>query len=267
MADLTYSNDEVEESFAPCIFVPNVDIAGSNKQPIFSPGIEADCSSDSTLEDHIVAWYLTEEGAKVQVFLDEDESLTTTNPIFILDNGDPNPQSNSSEIQPPDDDLKSILSTTYFHSCEYRINYHYENWPDRPDFTIVAYRIDPQGVIHWIYNAGGWKLIAKVKRSDVGTDLAQWEYFCNNYTPYNQNYVYWNTFERDWNRSEKLLGDAYRNGTTLHLYGQRKYYYEWYSIDPSQLQINNTDLSYIYTNWAKWHNNYKSKYRIWRVEL
>lgn len=137
----------------------------------------------------------------------------------------------------------------------------------KTEFTVAAYRIDPQGTVHWIYNSSGWKEIAKIHKNDIGKLLYKWTSHCNNYTPYSQNYVYWNTYERDWNRSEKWLGSPNANGTTIHLYGRRKHGHEWYSWDPDQLQGKNTDLNFIYWNWAKWHDNDKSRFRIWRVEL
>lgn len=264
---LTYSNDSIFERYAPCIFVPNIDIANAERQPLFSPNIEVDCSNDESIEDFIVAWYFTIEGEKIEVMLGEEHSLVTRNPIFLLDNGELNPKSNNFEILPPDDEnLKSTQTTTAFHSYEYVANYRYEPG-GKTEFTVVAYRITPQGTVHWIYNSAGWKEIAKIHEDDIGKTLYNWTSHCNSYTPYDQNYVYWNTYERDWNRSNKDLGSATGNGKTIHLAGKRKYHYEWYSHDPALLQGKHTDLNYIYWNWAKWHANYKSWFRIWRVEL
>jgi len=265
---LTYSKGNIYEKYEPCIFVPNISIADPAKQPIFSPNIEVDCSNNEAIEDYIVAWYYTLSGEKKEVMLGEEQSKQTTNPVFLLDNGEINPKSNNFKIFPPDDEnLKSTLTTTAFHSHEYQANYRYETSGGKTEFTVVAYRIDPQGTVHWIYNSSGWKVIAKIHKNDIGILLYKWTSHCNNYTPYNQNYVYWNTYERDWNRSEKGLGSATANGTTIYLAGRRKYGYEWYSYDPAQLQGKNTDLNYIYRNWAKWHDNDKSRFRIWRVEL
>lgn len=267
VAGLTYSKGNIFEKYEPCIFVPNVGIAEPNKQPIFSPNIEVDCSNNEDIEDYIVAWYFTLSGEKREVMLGEEHSKQTTNPIFLLDNGEINPKSNNFEIFPPDENLKSTLTTTAFHSHEYQANHRYETSGGKTEFTVVAYRIDPQGTVHWIYNSSGWKEIAKIHKNDIGKLLYKWTSHCNNYTPYNQNFVYWNTYERDWNRSEKYLGSATANGTTIYLAGRRKHGYEWYSYDPAQLQGKNTDLNFIYWNWAKWHDNDKSRFRIWRVEL
>lgn len=265
--DFYYDDGNSIENYAPCIFIPNIEIADETKQPIFSPNIEINNGEDPNLEDYIVVWYFTQSGEKKEAILGEEDSKKTTNPIFLLDNGEINPQSNDFEIFPPDNgELKSTQSTTAFSSNEFRINYRYERY-GKSEFCIVAYRIDPNGTVHWIYNSHGWKLIAKVSKKEIGKDLRKWSSHCGNYTPYEQNFVFWNTFERDWMRSEKYLGYGSANGTRVTLVGRVKYRNEWYSYHQNDVNDNPTDLNYIYYHWAKWHNNYKSKFRIWRVEL
>jgi hypothetical protein len=260
--NFTYNNGNIHETYVPGIFVPNADRADSKKQPIFSPNIEVDCSENSIYEDFIVAWYFTENGEKIEVMLSENNSLNTSNPIFLLDNAEISAVKKNGAILPPEEPpLKSVL-TTHFDSYEYRANYNYEPWPGRTEFTIVAYRIDPQGVVHWIYNSGGWMEINKIQRSEIGDDLTKWVLHSANYTPYNNNYVYWNTYERDWNRSDKWLGNATENGTTIHLYGRMHHGNEWYAWDPGSLQDHNTDFQYIYTYGSKMYENSKTKYKI-----
>lgn len=251
------------EKYVPAIFIPNLDIVDITKQPIISPNIEVDCSNDESIEDNIIAWYYTKDGDLKEILLSEETSLKTTNPLFLFDNASPNVKKNTVEILPPKGSNKS---TTAFHSHEYKINYRYES-SGKSEFCIIAYRIDPSGTVHWIYNSSGWKEIAKVKKNDIGKSLSKWTSHSGNYTPYNQNYVFWNTYERDWNRSKKLIGDPTANGTHIYMYGRRKYESEWYAWIPSTVQIHNTDLNYIYWNWARWYNSWKSDYRIWRVEL
>jgi hypothetical protein len=260
----TYNHGSTHEVYMPAIFVPNADTANVEKQPIFSPNIELDCSSDQDLEDCIVVWYF-DHGQKVEAILNEAKSLITSNPIFLLDNAEP-PASKKMQALPPEGGLKSTETTTIYKSYEYRVNQLYEPWPGRCEFTIVAYRIDSQGGTHWIYNAGGWMQIDKIQRSQVNTDLTKWVLHSYNYTPYNSEYVYWNTFERDWMRSMKPLGSATENGTTIYLKGNMHHYEDWYAFDPGNLQDHNTDFSYIYSNWSKMYENNKGKYKIWRVE-
>jgi len=84
--------------------------------------------------------------------------------------------------------------------------------------------------------------------------------------PFHLNAIFWNTYERDWAKSEKDLGQASRNNVTIYLYGRRKYSGDWYAYDPNVVNNNPFDLNTVYWNWAKWHNNLKEKYRIWRVQ-
>lgn len=238
-----------------------MDKADPTKQPIFSPNIEVDCTNDETIEDNIAVWYYTPTGQIISGMLSEENSLLTTNPIFLLDNGEPNP-SPFMDVKAPSD-LKSTLTSTSFHSNEFRINYSYDP-SGRSEFTIVAYRISPEGEIHWIYSSNVWKKIAEVKRSDIGKDLSKWTLHCWNYTPYGSNYVYWNTYERDWNRSNKDLGHATQNGATVYLVGRTKVSSHWYACAPGNLQNHYTNLNYIYNNWAQWYNDPdKSTFRIW----
>lgn len=134
--------------------------------------------------------------------------------------------------------------------------------------TNTKLRILTIDTVEWIYNAYGWKEIAKVSNDDIGVMLQQWTLHAENYTPYNQNYVFWNTYERDWNYSPKDLGTVSANGSgPVYLSDNRRYTGDWYAWDPSTLQSHNTDLNYIYSNWAIWYSSWKSEYRIWRVEL
>lgn len=94
-----------------------------------------------------------------------------------------------------------------------------------------------------------------------------WEQFISiDVTPHVDNYTFWNTFEYDWYASNKWLGEATANGQTIYLYGKRSYSGEWYAFDPDYLEDNPVDYSTIYSSWAKWHDNWKGRFRIWRVE-
>ena len=124
------------------------------------------------------------------------------------------------KILPPEENR----TTTSFSSHEYKFIYEYESWAGgKSEFCIVAYRITLYGAVHWIYNSSGWKEIAKVKKADIGKSLTKWTNHCGNYTTYGQNYVFWNTYERDWNRSKKLIGEPTANGTHIYMYGRKKY--------------------------------------------
>ncbi|TSA33185.1 MAG: hypothetical protein D4R64_14700 [Porphyromonadaceae bacterium] len=256
------------EQYVPAIFIPNLDMVNDAKQPIISPNLVVDSRNDKSIEDNVIAWYYTEDGDLKEIILSEETSSKTSNPLFFLDNASLKVKRNPVPILPSNGNLKAIATTTSFHSCEYKINFHFESWwAGASEFCIVAYRINPAGEVSWIYDAYGWKEIAQVSRSDIGVMLEQWSLHAGNYTPYDQNYVFWNTFERDWNFSPKSLGSATANGLTIYLVGNMAYEDEWYAWDPTTLQSHNTDFDYIYSNWAIWCTSTKSEYRIWRVEL
>lgn len=274
--DLTHtpvnSNPEFPETseverYYPAIFIPNLEKVDSEKQPIISPNIEVDCRNDERIEDNIIAWYFTKNGDLKEILLSEETSLLTSNPLFLLDNASSKVKRNEVAILPPEEELKT---TTSFSSYEYSIEsgYGYESWlGGKSEFCVQAYRIAPNGVVHWIYNSSGWKEIAKVKRDDIGDLLYKWSHHASNWTPYSTNRVFWNTYERDWNRSDKSLGSATANGKTIYLVGRRKYDSEWYAWIPSTLQLHYTRFDWIYYGWAHWNNSWKSKFRLWRVEI
>ncbi len=78
--------------------------------------------------------------------------------------------------------------------------------------------------------------------------------------------VFWNTYERDWNRSPKLLGKATACGSTIYLKGNRKYDSEWYAWMPGTIQIHYTKFQWIYDNWQHMSSSWKSKLNLRRVE-
>jgi hypothetical protein len=77
--------------------------------------------------------------------------------------------------------------------------------------------------------------------------------------------MYWNTYERDWNRLPKGLGTVIRNGGMVRLTGNMKYNSDWYAWIPSNVWVHNTQFVWIDYYWAHWNNSWKSKFRIWKV--
>ncbi len=278
------------EKYIPAIFVPNLENADVDRLPIISPNIEVDCRNDESIEDNIVAWYYTEDGELQEIILSEETSLKTTNPLFFLDNA-----VTTLEIEPTDgplmieepkttpSDKKSTSrsgGTLSFSSHELGItssSYKYESWSGgKSEFAVNAYRIEPNGTVHWIYDASGTKVIRKISSSEIGSTVTKWSHHASDWQPYSNpwtpnaiqngvNMVYWNTFERDWNRSAKGLGTCTANGTTIHLSGKRKYTSEWYTWIPSTAQIHYTRFQWIDSNWAHWNNSWKADFRLWKV--
>jgi len=234
--EMTRDNGEYIEYYIPSIFIPNLNTLDNDLQPIISPNIVANSDEDSKLEDKIVAWYFTNSGMKKEILVSEEESLKTLNPLFILDNAEG--VSNQTQIATlPSFVSKSTsakVQATTFKSNEYRINHRYEN-SGKSEFTVVSYRISPNGTIHWVYNSGGYDIFYHVRKKDIGKNLNGWRFYSNKDTPYSTNHFVYNTYERDWNSSPKNLGNYSANGTTVFLNGRRKYSSEWYAFSPNGL--------------------------------
>jgi len=168
----------------------------------------------------------------------------------------------------------SLSFSSYEHSIKSN-SYRYEPWTSgKSEFAVNAYRIDPSGTVHWIYNGSGSKVISDIKKNQIGSIRYVWSHHASNWQPwsnpwtpnvtqYGVNMVFWNTFERDWNRSKKPLGTCSANGTTIYLGGKRKYNSEWYTWIPSTANIHYTRFEWIYNSWAHWNNFKISSYISW----
>ncbi len=290
--------------YVPSIFVPNIDLADPSLQPLISPNLEVNALEDESLEDNVVGWYYeTAESENVsESLVDEESSLITTNPLFFIDNGvtsvyiAPNPNavafygidscmyadSSSGKISSKNNAAANQLtSTKQFHSYEHSIksNYGYESrWSEKSEFAIAHANIKPNGsVVNYFGGVQGYKVINSIKRNQTyGQMQYKWSYHAPEVHPqYNSwyfptvqsgvNYMYWNTFERDWNRGWRGLGSVTRNGSLIRLQGRMKYSGDWYAWIPSTLWVHNTQFVWIDYDWAHWNNSWKSDFRIWKV--
>ena len=280
------------EYYVPAIFIPNLDNLNSNLQPIISPNIGVDIRWDKSIEDNIITWfYLTDTSSFVtEILLSEATSLNTTNPLFLLDNAVTTLRTPENKMFTPlnvkghPEDPKGTQGMLSFSSYEHSIEsqaYRYESWlSGKSEFAINAYRIDPNGDVHWIYNdvSPASKVINDIKKNEIGSLQYKWSHHAANWQPWSNpwtpnieqngvNMVFWNTYERDWNRSVKPLGTCSANGTTIYLKGRMQYTSEWYAWIPSTTTVHYTRFHWIYDNWAHWNNSWKSKFRIWRVHI
>ncbi len=264
--NMTYDNGESIDQYIPSIFIPNLSILDENLQPILSPNIEADSDKNPALEDKIVAWYYTADGDKKEILISEEESLKTLNPLFILDDASDfsNQPSTATLSSVTSESTSAKVQADVFESNQYRINHRYER-RGKSDFTVMAYRIDPNGVIHWIHHSSGRKILHRVKKKDIGKDLSGWHFFSNKDTPYSTNYYVYNTFERDWYSSPKPLGSFSANGVTLYLEGRRRYDGEWYAFPPNSLQRANLQgVHNSGSNGLNIYSNHKGYLRVYK---
>jgi len=267
------------EKYVPAIFIPNLNALDDNKQPLLSPNVETDCSQDSEIEDFIITWYFDKNGNQHEIILGEQTSLKTTNPLFLIDHAIPKKKENSiiivEENRP--DNLPSVneddrVVIDYFESREIQIKpgYGQENGSlsNKSEFCVSTHRL--------LYNNGspyGYPIfsnkylkIKEIHPNQFGTDQYVPAYHCDNWTPYSQNRIYWNTYERDWNRGNRDLIIAPYWGVTLFFQDRMRYSSDWYAWIPATTNIHNTPL-----NWFGWETsvrfeNWKTAYELYRVE-
>ena len=265
------------EKYVPAIFIPNIDAIDNNKQPLISPNIETDCSQNSEIEDFIVTWYFDKNGIQHEIILGEETSLKTTNPLFLIDHAIKKTQlsvtTTINESQPRTDfEGNQDRSIKRFDSKEIRIKTGYRQesgWGNNSEYCIVAYRIENNpngiGIHHWIYNSSGWKKIDDVKVSEINTLLTRQTLHAPNWTPYSDNRVFWNTFERDWNRSLKNLGTPSFDGRQLYMSGNMRYNGDWYAWIPSTVNIHATPFAWFGWNTSVNFSSWKADYYIHKI--
>lgn len=278
-ADLTHRSLNLDENgkienYIPAIFVANIENADYTKQPIFSSGtyVNNQLTGVEEYQDYIVVWFADENGEFKEILMSEETAMKTTHPIFIIDNAEEEitiRAKSTTKYEIPEQTKN--METAWYSSYEHQINHRYDN-TNNSEFCITGAQITENGNAWLICKKDNgtfdtWKKIAEIHKSKINQLLYHWEQFCsNNVTPFEQNFIFWNTYERDWAKSEKDLGSALRNSTTIYLNGRRQYTSEWYAYEPGQLTNNPVDLNTIYWSWAKWHDNTKGKFRIWRIQ-
>jgi hypothetical protein len=86
-----------------------------------------------------------------------------------------------------------------YRSYEYRINHRYEA-SGRSEFAIVWGRINPDGSTHY-----GSKTLHEVRKRHIGKNRDGWEHISNDFTPRGDHYIFFNTFEKDWYHTKKVV--------------------------------------------------------------
>lgn len=260
------------EIYEPAIFIPNSSRANPNLQPLISPNIESEIED----EDYILAWYFDETGIQKETMLAEATVSNSNNPIFILDHAIPKTQMDkiSNYIKSTKDATPFPKSgSTYFESNRIKIKngYRYEQGTGRSEFciggAIVRAGSPPANFLHLTNNNDHSLKIKEVTKSQVNSSSSVYvtSHHADNYTPYDQNKVYWNTFERDWNRSIKDLGNGATFGQTWYFWGRMRYTNDWYQWIPSTVSIHATPFE-----WFGWEtvipfSSWKSEYDLIKV--
>ncbi|MGB0392081.1 MAG: hypothetical protein ACPGRC_11200 [Salibacteraceae bacterium] len=284
------------EVYFPAIFVANLENLDGNLQPLISPNVEVDPGEDESIDDNIIIWFfedaISEEVS--EIIIDEETVISTKNPIFLLDNSvttletaeDKNFEAlNSSRST---GSAGSVSGNMSFSSREYGIKsvaYRYEKY-GKSEFAVTTVNIKPNGQKHWIYNgisgsqykSNNAQLIGEIHKNQITHTQYKWAFHAGNYQPWSNpwtpnvvqngvNVVFWNTFERDWNHSQKGIGTCSANGTSVSLTGNMKYSSEWYTWIPSTANIHYTRFQWLDWDWAHWNSSWKAPFRLWKVYI
>lgn len=260
------------EEYVPAIHFVNLETADINKRPFICPGFEvkSELTGLEEFEDYIVAWFYDDEDKLHEILINEEMAMATTHPVLVIDNAEAEllNQEKSTSVISEVSILKSTNLWTEIKSLDYQINLRYEG-SGNSEFCITAVLIDETGTVMKCLNGGFdlWTEISEVGPSYIGSPLYKWQPICSSdLQPLSSNFIFWNTYERDWFNTTKTLGSATRNGTTIELTGNRKYSDEWYGIDPSQLNSNPLDISYIYNYNSKMYSNSKGHLNFIKYE-
>lgn len=261
------------EIYKPAIYIPNFDLVNSQLQPIISPNIEVEYQE----EDCIVGWYFDESGIQKTTLLSEKIAMETTNPIFILNHAIPKCKmdligSFYSNVKKGNGLEKS---NTYFNSTKIKIKngYRYESGLGmKSEFcisgAIVRYNSPPVNFLHITNNNDMSLKIREVKKSEVESSTminVTSSHLNQNLTPYNENLVYWNTFERDWNRTLQNFGNGSTFNQDWYVGGNARYSGDWYARTPNTVKDNSTNFELFNTQSEIAFDNYKSYYNIVKI--
>ena len=261
------------------INIPNIKIADFSLEPFISPGIEIEDNDDLGIRDNIFAWMLTDNIVFEEVVISEKRAMATKNPLFVVG---PHPIEDADNIQnindlPPvqqtqESSTAELRDPVAFHMNEYRINHRYEA-SGRSEFAMTAARIDPGGAVTGLVlrksngNYVSELKLHEVKKKNIGKNLSGWKHISIDYSPRNDYFIFFNTYERDWYHSSKNLGGGTAYGTTVYLSGKRKYTSEYYAFSPYYTNNQRMDLAVIYNTWLQVTSNSKGHINIWRVGI
>ncbi|WP_109300803.1 hypothetical protein [Aquimarina sp. AU474] len=257
------------EKYIPAIFIPNLDLIDGNKQPILSPNIETDSSNNEKIEDFIVSWYFTSSGELREIILGEETSLKTSNPLFLIDHAMMFHDNDATIVLENDNSIKGSLAKTIIRydsrNIKIKNGYRYESgWGNKSEYAIIGYRI--QNFPTYDLASGYTKDLAKIKPNQIGTTLDKPSLHADVWLPLATNKFYWNTYERDWNRSEKPLGYITSPINNYVFNSKRRYYNDWYAWIPSTVNIHNTPFEWFGWETCVNFTSWKAEYQVCKVE-
>lgn len=247
------------------VHIPNIETADMDLMPIISSGVNADSEADPSVEDNIIAWFTNEDGSIDEIFVSEAEAMATTIPVMVVSLGTDfeDGRLNNNIIYGQDNYSESMKTNVVseLHGYQFKINYRYENIGNS-EYAIATLFLRPSDGYSY-YQAFGH--VVDVDKDDIGVDLFHWNEI-GNFPAAGTNGIF-NYYERDWEQSAKSLGYLTSNaGLNTYMYGERKYYNEWYTKD---YNTNNTGYNFSLhtTNWyTNTLSNSKGYITVWRID-
>ena len=269
-SELTYKNID----YLPSFYIPNQINMDVKQAPLFSPGIDADADKDESLEDYLFCWYLDEDNKEYEVVVGENH-LESSKPLVTIDliSTDDLALINSnvkiitSENSP---ELQMKQEATYrnnleVHSHKFLITQRYES-TGRSEFNFMAFFLSPENTTgYWSGDYSGY--ITDVRSNDIGKYQTKWKYWFDE--PRQGTEVAFNTYEYDWNRSQKTLGYIVDNNNAIHSFGAKRRFTTdcYWTTDINNNSNQNNPLNYttILNNWAAWQYGDYGNIRLWKV--
>lgn len=250
-------DDESLQIYDPAFFVVNAETADYSKLPILATGfsINDELPGMEGYEDYIIAWYVLSDGSFQEILISEETAMTTSNPIFIVDNASfKTPEAPTGKVNVPSDenpfDQERAGKTFADESCQekvidkYKILYRYDN-SSRSEYSYK--------LVYWLsntsYQYGGYrKEIDEIHKNDIGdmfyNDFEIWEVgymTCNNSSLEGVGIA---TFEYDWFASNKSVWTP----GGIYLSCKMKYlndYYQRFYIDLDDSTTSSSAKGYI----------------------
>lgn len=260
------------ERYEPAIYVPNFQIANIEATALISPNIEIEIED----EDYIVAWFYKADGSIGQTVINEETALTTTNPIFIL---------NHNVLKSVHDEFVEFAKVSGDRPMTTRSNamnlvcdklkikagYRHEQGSNRSEFCINAVVVPLSGSPYYSYyttsnNNDNSLRVKKVTKSQVNSSA--WVTINNfwhhdDVKPSADNKVYWNSFERDWNRGPQSLGGGVTFNKVWVMAGRMRYVNDWYTFQPNTVSVSH-DIKFWWfdSGTPVVFDNWKSSYSL-----
>ena len=182
-------------NYYPGLYVLNSEIANFELSPIIAMGTDI-CADNEALEDHIPAWYIDEDGTKIEILLDQSTSETIANPVLIFTNNTDYEYNANTDKLYSSQNFKStqgINSIPVF--TQYKITNRYER-SGRSEYKHSFTVLWNDGTT----KKSGWVMkIRNIRKRDIG------KLFSNQYlkVPVNGVASWFVTYEDDWYASRK----------------------------------------------------------------